>query len=237
MTSSTIGLDDYKLNYIYPLYHDGNQTLRSFTFPYQWANDNCGEFTNCPNLERVDLRLEEGTLLEDTRTVYLFPYSGSISFSNASTMNLAFITWNNGNHVNFVNCPSLKTVLLWNLTQIPPNFMQGCISMEKLYIDFITDDFNNWQYDERAFDGVSRSKCVIYVPQEYVEGVKAHPLLGQFTVLPISEFVDGITESIKNNSVDVTGYYTIDGKKIFSLQRGINIIRLSDGTVKKVIVK
>ncbi len=115
--------------------------------------------------------------------------------------------------------------------------MQGCISMEKLYIDFITDDVNNWQYDERAFDGVSRSKCVIYVPQEYVEGVKAHPLLGQFTVLPISEFVDGITESIKNNSVDVTGYYTIDGKKIISLQRGINIIRLSDGTVKKVIVK
>ncbi len=33
------------------------------------------------------------------------------------------------------------------------------------------------------------------------------------------------------------GYYTTDGRKVPSPQRGINIVRYSDGTTKKVRVK
>ena len=39
---------------------------------------------------------------------------------------------------------------------------------------------------------------------------------------------------------DLTGneqIYDIQGKRIQSLQKGINIIRMNDGTIKKVIVK
>jgi hypothetical protein len=31
--------------------------------------------------------------------------------------------------------------------------------------------------------------------------------------------------------------YTLDGRQVSAAQRGLNIIRLSDGTVRKVIVK
>ena len=31
--------------------------------------------------------------------------------------------------------------------------------------------------------------------------------------------------------------YTIDGKRINQLQRGLNIIKMNDGTTKKVVVK
>ncbi len=37
--------------------------------------------------------------------------------------------------------------------------------------------------------------------------------------------------------VEETARFTLDGKPISSPQRGINIIRMSDGTIKKILVK
>ena len=33
------------------------------------------------------------------------------------------------------------------------------------------------------------------------------------------------------------GIYTLDGKRQSQLQRGMNIVRMSDGSVKKILVK
>ncbi len=46
--------------------------------------------------------------------------------------------------------------------------------------------------------------------------------------------IDGVNS--ENNSVEVARY-TLDGKLLNAPQRGVNIIRMSDGTIKKVIVK
>ena len=51
---------------------------------------------------------------------------------------------------------------------------------------------------------------------------------------------DTQTTGIKEVNSDVTKavrYYSIDGKRISTLQRGLNIIRTSDGKTKKVVVK
>ncbi len=46
-----------------------------------------------------------------------------------------------------------------------------------------------------------------------------------------------VTLRLRYNA-ETIGYYTTDGKKVPSLQRGnINLIRYSDGTAKKVLVK
>ena len=54
-----------------------------------------------------------------------------------------------------------------------------------------------------------------------------------------SALVTTIKEVEKDSPVSnvVSTYYTIDGRRIETLQPGINIIRMSDGTVKKVLVK
>ena len=41
----------------------------------------------------------------------------------------------------------------------------------------------------------------------------------------------------QDNNAAVVGIYTIDGKRIQQLQQGINIVRMSDGTTKKVMFK
>ncbi len=40
-----------------------------------------------------------------------------------------------------------------------------------------------------------------------------------------------------DGQAEAVGYYTTDGRKVPSPQRGINIVRYSDGTTKKVRVK
>jgi hypothetical protein len=41
----------------------------------------------------------------------------------------------------------------------------------------------------------------------------------------------------QDNAIAVTGIYTIDGKRLDKMQRGLNIVRMSDGTTKKVMFK
>ena len=54
-------------------------------------------------------------------------------------------------------------------------------------------------------------------------------ITGSFT------FVDGIAGVSMDGKAD--GIYTLDGRKIEKLQKGVNIIRTSDGNVKKIYVK
>ena len=47
----------------------------------------------------------------------------------------------------------------------------------------------------------------------------------------------GICHSIIATSTGTTTIHTLDGKTVASPQRGINVVRMSDGTVRKVMVK
>lgn len=51
----------------------------------------------------------------------------------------------------------------------------------------------------------------------------------------ISEATD--IDAVEGAKVEEVGRYTLDGKMLNAPQRGINIIRMSDGTIKKVIVR
>lgn len=60
-------------------------------------------------------------------------------------------------------------------------------------------------------------------------------------VLAVSKKSTGVASGINNANVAKgqapVGIYTIDGVKVAKLQRGLNIVRQADGTVKKVLVK
>ncbi len=56
---------------------------------------------------------------------------------------------------------------------------------------------------------------------------------------PINEYSSGPYSSgisnVNDNNAKVAGYYTLDGKRINSPGRGLNIVKMSDGSTKKVI--
>ena len=67
-----------------------------------------------------------------------------------------------------------------------------------------------------------------YMPAEDVT------VYGHFTIDP--EYETGVENIISTESAE-RSYYTADGRKLPAPQKGINIIRYSDGTTKKVLVK
>lgn len=84
-----------------------------------------------------------------------------------------------------------------------------------------------------AFVGVDKNECTLYVPQESLDAYKS--------AVQWKDFFN-ITTGIKDvpntsSSATESARYSTDGTRIASPQKGINIIRMSDGTVKKVLVK
>ena len=86
----------------------------------------------------------------------------------------------------------------------------------------------------------------LYVPEELVEEYRQYKsTLPNFDeirdeyILPIKRDYESFLSSINAVESDSgkTVYYSLDGRRLKSPQKGINIIRQSDGTVKKVIVK
>lgn len=54
-------------------------------------------------------------------------------------------------------------------------------------------------------------------------------------IAEIGRITTGVSTVMGNKNARVTDIYTIDGKRIPALRHGVNIVRMSDGTVKKVV--
>ena len=50
---------------------------------------------------------------------------------------------------------------------------------------------------------------------------------------PTPTGIKGINDDVMTGE----SYYAIDGKQMATPQRGLNIIRMSDGTTKKIVIK
>ena len=76
------------------------------------------------------------------------------------------------------------------------------------------------------------------VTQTHIDGAAytfTMPTSGNVTI----KAVIGVTaiRAVKRENGNETQYYSIDGKRLSQPQRGINIVRMSDGTTKKVTVR
>ena len=56
-------------------------------------------------------------------------------------------------------------------------------------------------------------------------------------VCPIKAYDPSAIDGIYSPSQQATGRYSLDGQKLNAPRRGVNIIRMNDGTIKKVLVK
>lgn len=79
-----------------------------------------------------------------------------------------------------------------------------------------------------AFEGTDISKCTLYVPSVETYA-NASPWKGFGMIKPLSD-ADGIDVAVSLNNV--VARYAVDGKRTNA--RGLNIVRMSNGSVKKV---
>ena len=78
------------------------------------------------------------------------------------------------------------------------------------------------------------SKATLYVPEASLASYKTTlPWSGFGTILPIES--SGIESNTIGTVADVEAVYGLDGKRCDGMKSGMNIIRMSDGTTRKIV--
>ena len=131
----------------------------------------------------------------------------------------------------FNGCTGLKNVIIDNAqTELKLGSNSDCTAMTKLISHAMTPPV----CDSQALDDISKWVCTLSVPKGTVSSYQQAAQWKEFFF--IDEGATGIQRTVSNDSKSFRTY-NINGYEQNGQQRGLNIIRMSDGTVKKVIVK
>ncbi len=156
----------------------------------------------------------------------------------------------------FMNCSSLTEVTIPNsVTLIDDETFSGCTSLKEVTIpNSVTSIGGSAFYnctglrtlnsynstpptcDTDVFENVRTDLCTLFVP---IGAKSAYSIADQWKEFLYVEEVEvsPVADILAGGNAEPAGYYTTDGKQVSHPQRGINIIRYSDGTTKKVLVK
>ena len=132
----------------------------------------------------------------------------------------------------FSSCSSLDFFSFGaSVESIGKEAFSDCTAMTKLYAmtqvpptcgDQALDDINKWE-------------CTLMVPEGYVTAYQAAPQWKEFFFM--EEFDPDGVSPIQTSSNEEEEWYDLNGRKLDKPQKGINIIRYSDGSIRKVLVK
>lgn len=134
----------------------------------------------------------------------------------------------------FNGCEALKNVNIpAGVQELERLAFDGCKSLEHLYIygDRVlgsTDDVFDLSEEEA-------NAVTIHVPAHLVDAYKAGDNWKMFANIVPLTVADGITAV--HASTGETAIYDLTGKKLSGMQKGVNVIKMKDGSVRKVTVK
>ena len=117
------------------------------------------------------------------------------------------------------------------ITKLGEYAFQNCRDLTSVYV--------SWQSPistGSAFYGVDISKCTLYVPQGTEQDYWLAPVWGDFG--KIVEFdATGIDKVTTSTDAKEVSRYSVNGQRLSAPAKGLNIVKYSDGSVKKVVVQ
>ena len=132
----------------------------------------------------------------------------------------------------FSGCSGLTSLTLPSgVTEIGYSAFSGCSGLTSIYV-----------YAEKMpklgtdmFNGCDAKKCTVYVPK----GTYDDYWLSEFGYFEnIVEFdPTGINNVITSNDAKELSRYSLNGQRLSAPTKGLNIVKYSDGSVKKVVVQ
>ena len=142
-------------------------------------------------------------------------------------------------YIAFAESDKLTTVTIpANVTCVEDSAFHKCISMTDVYL--YAEQVPETGKD--VFVDSNYKNATLHVPAASVEAYKNAEQWKDFgTIIALTDEDPKPTTDIAVTTATqepaIVEHYTIDGKRINQPQRGLNIIRMSDGTLKKVVVK
>ncbi len=218
------------------------------------------QFGNCTALETIAIpegvdTICQGAFIEDSALVVVriprsVKYIGSSAFAGCVSLAELYV----GNEQNvanagkltravaedattigsyaFASCENLRSVVLYdNVNQIGDYAFGYCSALT----DFYCLNTMPQAVSTKAFYDVDTKACSLHVPSGSKPAYASAEVWKDFMVDEKKLTSIGNVE-IDDDATEIARY-TLDGQRIFAPQKGVNIIRMSNGTVKKVIVK
>ena len=199
----------------------GCSGLTSITLPSGLTEISSSAFKSCSGL--TSLTLPSG--LTEISSSAFSGCSGLTSITLPSGVTMIYSSA-------FESCSGLTSIALPSgLTEIGVNAFSGCSGLTSIYV--YAEKLPNMGSD--VFDGCDAKKCTVYVPK----GTYDDYWLSEFGYFEnIVEFdPTGINNVITSNDAKELSRYSVNGQRLSAPTKGLNIVKYSDGSVKKVAVQ
>ena len=138
----------------------------------------------------------------------------------------------------FRNCSGLSMICIPNsVTFIKKYAFEGCSSLKDFYCfaDILPDSYPS------IFNDTPCELATLHVPARSLDLYKQTKPWSDFGNIVALTDDDpkptGIKSFKEDSHSNPVGIYSLDGKQLYKEQHGLNIIRMSDGTTKKVMIK
>ena len=132
----------------------------------------------------------------------------------------------------FYGCSGLTSLTLpAGITSISDKAFYGCRGLASIYVYAEKVP----KMDSDAFKGCDAKNCILYVPK----GTYDDYWLSEFGYFEnIVEFdATGIDKTTTSTDVEEVSRYSLNGQRLAVPVKGLNIVKYSDGTARKVVVK
>ena len=138
----------------------------------------------------------------------------------------------------FNQCQGLESIVIpSSVTELYPFAFANCnnLSFVKVYH---STPLKLWG---ETFSNCDNAK--LYVPigskyaYKYADYWKEFKNILEFDATGIDEIAKQSSNEVEGSENDKAMIFTIDGKRVDNLKKGLNVIRMKDGTMRKVVVK
>ena len=135
----------------------------------------------------------------------------------------------------YLNDKKITSVVIPStITELGKYAFQNCRDLTSVYVSWSVP--NSVNSASSAFSGVDISKITLYVPQGTETDYFLADVWGDFG--KIVEFdATGIDKVTTSNDTKELSRYSVNGQRLSAPAKGLNIVKYSDGSVKKVFVQ
>lgn len=132
----------------------------------------------------------------------------------------------------FSGCDDVTTVTIpESIDEIGEDAFDGCTGITDIYVYPATPP----DLPENGFDDSSYEDATLHVPEENIDEYKDSEPWNKF------KNIEGITPtniqkiSSRNEIVQSFNHYSLDGRKMSQSEKGLNIIKMTDGAIRKIM--
>ena len=133
----------------------------------------------------------------------------------------------------FSYCTSLESIKIpSSIKFIKSEAFLFCKSLKSIYV--FAEDVPNTS--NGAFEGCDSKNCTVYVPKGTYDAYLVSEF-GYFENIVEFDAITSIHNTVATPEVKETARYAVNGQRLTAPIKGINLVKYSDGTVKKEFVK